>query len=107
MGAAAAVIVIRERRMVEAFQLAGATSPQRSRTADELGVDPTSVGWRRLRERAVIREESPGSDRFYLDFEVWKAVRRMRMRLLVVLLIIVLGVWLSFVVAGLTRHQSP
>ena len=53
----------------------------------------------------MIREQSAGSERFYLDLEVWKAVRRMRMRLLVVLLIIVLGVWLSFVFAGLTRHQ--
>jgi hypothetical protein len=97
MGAAAAAVAIRERRMVEAFQIAGATSPDRARTADEVGVDPGSLGWRRLHNRAVIRESSPGSGRYYLDQEVWIAVRRTRMRILVIFLIVALFAWLALV----------
>jgi hypothetical protein len=97
MGAAAAAVAIRERRMVEAFQIAGATSPDRARTADEVGVDAGSLGWRRLHNRAVIRESSPGSGRYYLDQEVWIAVRRTRMRILVIFLFVALFAWLALV----------
>ena len=81
MGAAAAAVAIAERRMVEAFELAGATSAAAARTPDEVGVETSSLGWRRLTNRAVIREAEPGSGRYYLDREVWQAVRRTRMRL--------------------------
>jgi hypothetical protein len=104
MGAAAAAIAMRERRMVEAFELAGATSPDRARTPDELRVDPSSIGWRRLRDRAVIREESAGSGRYYLDREVWAAVRRMRMRLVAILLVVGVLIWVLVVFLGSSRH---
>ena len=39
MGAAAAVIMMRERRLVEAFTLAAATSPDRALPVETLGVD--------------------------------------------------------------------
>jgi hypothetical protein len=80
MGAAvAAVILMRERRVVEAFERAGATSPDRAISANDVDVDESGVGWRRLRERAIVREATTG--RFYLDVEVWQANRRMRHRL--------------------------
>jgi hypothetical protein len=106
MGAAAGAVVIAERRMVEAFENAGATSPATARTPDELGVDTHSLGWRRLSGRAVIREGVPGSGRYYLDREVWQAVRRTRMRLLIILIIVLVGIWLYFAMVGLLRSSA-
>ena len=106
MGAAAAAVAIAERRMVEAFERAGATSPAAARTPDEVGVDTSSFGWRRLTNRAVIREAAPGSGRYYLDREVWQAVRRTRMRILVILILIVLGAWFYIATMGILRSSS-
>lgn len=106
MGAAAAAVVIAERRIVEAFELAGATSPGNARTPDELAVETTSLGWRRLTNRAVVREAVPGSGRYYLDREVWRAVRRTRIRLLVVLILIVLGAWIYIATMGILRSSA-
>lgn len=86
MGAVAvAVIVAKEREIVEAFRDVGATSPERGVTLDQVGVDER-IGFRRLRQHAVIREASPG--RYYLDEEVWTAVRATRRRVALVLLAI-------------------
>ena len=74
MGAAAAVIMMRERRLVEAFTLAAATSPDRALPVETLGVDYDALALRRLQQRAVIREGAPG--RFYLDVPSWQALRR-------------------------------
>ena len=106
MGAAAAAVAIAERRMVEAFERAGATSVASARTPDEVGVETSSLGWRRLTNRAVVREAAPGSGRYYLDREVWQAVRRTRMRMLVVLILIVLGAWFYFATMGLLRSSA-
>ena len=106
MGAAAAAVVMAERRIVEAFELAGATSAASARTPDELAVETTSLGWRRLTNRAVVREAVPGAGRYYLDREVWQAVRRTRMRIVVILLLIVLGVWFYIATMGLLRSSA-
>jgi hypothetical protein len=88
MGAAvAAVVMMKERQIVEAFQRVRATSPETARPLDTFDVDTDGVGMRRLRDRAVIREAHPGH--FYLDVEVWQAVRRQRRRLALVMFIIV------------------
>ena len=106
MGAAAAAVAVAERRMVEAFELAGATSVAAARSPDEVGVDPSSLSWRRLTNRAVIREAAPGSGRYYLDREVWQAVRRTRMRLVVVLILIVLAAWFYIATMGVLRSSA-
>ena len=58
-----------------------------------------SLAVRQLRNRAVIREASPGI--FYLDEEVWAAVRRTRLRLLAVfvslLAVLLIGVLLGII----------
>ncbi len=92
--------------MAEVFEIAGATSPETARTPDELGVDASSLGWRRLHNRAVVRETSPGSGRYYLDVEVWRAVRRTRRRLIVVLLVLILGAWLYFATVAVLRGSA-
>jgi transposase-like protein len=87
MGAAvAAVIVAKEREIVDAFRDAGAVSTVTARPLDQVGVDE-NIGFRRLRAHEVIREATPG--RYYLDEGVWVAVRRTRRRVMVVLLAVV------------------
>lgn len=90
MATAAAVIIARERHIVDAFVRAGVTSPDRARTPEELGVDASGLAWLRLRDRAVGRESPPGSGRYYVDAEVWQALRRTRHRIAVVLLVVAL-----------------
>ena len=72
-----AIIIGKERRMVGRFVSAGAVSKEHARTLEDLGLHGGLI-LHRLRERAVIRETSPGH--FYVDLESWDAVRRMRRR---------------------------
>ena len=89
MGAAAvaAILRLREREVVDDFRAAGATSPDTARSYDAMGIGDSLV-IRRLHNRAVIREASPG--RWYLDEEVWEAVERTRKRVATVMLSILL-----------------
>lgn len=97
MATAAAVIIAKERHIVDAFVRAGVTSPDRARAPDELGIDHLGLAWRRLRDHAVARESEPGSGRFYVDVEVWQGVRRMRRRVAFAMIVIalVIGVLLT------------
>jgi hypothetical protein len=84
MATAAAVIVAKERHLVDAFVRAGATSVASARTLDELGIEDRGLAIRRLRSHAVVREAGEG--RYYADVEVWNAVRRTRRRIVLTLL---------------------
>ena len=78
MGAAvAAIIVAKERQIVDAFRDVGATDTTTARPLEQIGVDE-NIGFRRLRDHEVIREAAP--DRFYLDEGVRDAVQRTRRR---------------------------
>jgi hypothetical protein len=101
MGAAAIVAVMRrrEREVVDDFRAAGATSRETAQSYTAIGLGE-SLGLRRLRERAVIREAAPGN--YYLDEEVWTAVRRRRRRIATVLLVI-LALFLLGVLAGTSK----
>jgi hypothetical protein len=97
MGAAvAAVLIRREKEVVEDFRAAGATSRETAQSYTAIGLGQ-SVGLKRLRHRAVIREGAPGT--YYLDEEVWTAVRRTRRRIatvfLLILALVLLGVMLG------------
>ena len=92
MSSVAAVILAKERRMVNRVRAAGAVSREQARTLDELGITRGPI-LRRLRERAVIREGS--ADHFYLDEESWAAVQRSRRRAIHVLGVIALVVLLA------------
>jgi hypothetical protein len=87
MGAAITVILLKERQVIAAFKDAGAIAPDRALDPRDIRVDRDGLIWRRLRERAIIRESESGL--FYFDEEVWNAQRRARLRLVTVLLIIV------------------
>lgn len=95
--AAAAIIVAKERHIVERFRDVGVTSSASARRLDDVGVGD-GLALHRLRRHEVIRETSPGM--FYLDEPVWNAVRNTRRRMLVVVLVIAvlisIGVSLGF-----------
>ena len=88
MGVAAAIVHRKEREVVGAFRRAGALSPATARDLDWVRVDRDSIGFRRLHRLAVVREATPGA--YYLDEEVWTAVRGSRRRLAFALLLVVL-----------------
>lgn len=88
MGGAAVIAIMRrrEREVVDDFRTAGATSPATAQSYTAVGIGE-SMALRRLHDRAVIREAAPGL--YYLDEEVWAALRRMRRRIAAVMLAIV------------------
>ena len=98
MGAAviAAAMRRREQEVIDDFRAAGAISPDRAQSYTALGLGET-LALRRLRNRAVIREAAPGV--YYLDEEVWSAVRRTRHRLLAVVIAILVALLIG-VLAG-------
>ena len=97
MGAAVAAILIRrEKEVVDDFRAAGATSRESAQSYTAIGLGE-SLGLKRLRDRAVIREAAPGT--YYLDEEVWTAVRRTRRRVATVFFLI-LALFLLGVVVG-------
>jgi hypothetical protein len=85
--AAAAAVLVKERHVVEAFQRARATSPERAVVPEDIGVDLAGVGGRRLLRHAALR--ATGSGLYYLDEPTWVALRSTRRRLVFVLLAIV------------------
>lgn len=95
--AAAAIIVAKERHIVDRFRDLGVMSSTSARRLDDVGVGE-GLALRRLRRHEVIREASPGM--FYLDEPVWNAVRNTRRRMVVVVLLIAaligIGVSLGF-----------
>ena len=101
MGAAVIVAAMRmrEREVIDDFRAAGATSPDRAQSYTAIGRGE-SLAVRRLRNRAVIREASPGV--FYLDEEVWAAVRRTRLRMVTVF-VAILAVLLVGVALGIIK----
>ena len=99
MGASAAIAIMRlkEREVVEDFRAAGALTPSTAQSYAAMGFGEARA-MKRLHDSAVIRETSPGL--YYLDEEVWIAVRRIRQRraLIIgsVLILIFLGLAMGF-----------
>lgn len=81
--AVAALLRRREQEVVDDFRAAGALSPSTAQSYTAIGLGD-SLAIKRLRNRAVIREAAPGA--YYLDEEVWTAVRRTRQRLGIVII---------------------
>jgi hypothetical protein len=90
MTAAVAIIIRREKDAVAAFKAAGATSADRASTPEALGVRH-DVALRRLTSRAVLRPgKQPGT--LYLDEPSWVALRGMRQRMAVVMIVVAICV---------------
>jgi hypothetical protein len=82
--AAVAVLIRREREVVEACRRAGAVSAATARPLRELGLSD-SPGVDRLKDRAVLRMGAPGT--WYLDEPSFEALLRGRQRLMLVLVL--------------------
>jgi hypothetical protein len=101
MGAAAAAIIIkREKDLVEHFRRARATNPQAAQSSDALGVDEDNFIWRRLVSSAVIRPGTTGM--YYLDEPSWEAMGRRRRRLAIVALVGAAALGLLLYLAGMS-----
>jgi len=87
VGAAVAVIVAKEQKIVELFRRAGAVEPGSAVTPAGIGV-PDMMAFRRLCQHDVLREAAPGT--FYLDEQGWGELRGRRRRLGFMLLFAVL-----------------
>ena len=102
MGAeAAAAIVARERRTVDAFRRAGASSPAAARSLAEVGLDESWVV-DRLVDRAVLRQAEPG--RYYLDEAAWQGFRRARGRFALIAAIAILVLALGVLLVNVLRR---
>ena len=98
---AAAAIVARERRTVDAFRRSGATSPVETRSLAELGLYESWVV-DRLMNRAVVRRAEPGT--YYLDEESWQAFRRARGRRVIIAAVVILLIALGFLLKKVVRR---
>lgn len=95
MGAAAAVIMRKQRDIVQTFRASGAVSRERARVPDDLGVDENLV-FKGLVRRAVLRDA--GNGRYFLDEPSWNALHTLRQRMaLVVLFFIFAAILLGIV----------
>jgi hypothetical protein len=96
-GVAVAIMLMKERQVAEGFERAGITSAERAKAPEELGVGMHGIGWRRLVNRAIVREAKPGL--WYLDLPSWQAARRTRRQRSVALLVVVLAA-AAFIIFG-------
>lgn len=97
MGASvAAILIAKERHIVDAYQRAGATTPDAAVTPASLGVDER-LAFRKLVGHAVLRETTPGA--YYVDEPSWRALRSLRRRLatiaVLIAIVIALVSWLG------------
>lgn len=94
MGAVVAVILMKERQVVDAFMRADAITAESARTLDDLGVSAHGAAWRILVDRAILR--SPGDGRYFVDVQSWEAAIRTRRRRLLVFLVLFVAIALWF-----------
>ena len=97
MAAAIAVIHRQERDIVNGFRGLGATSPDRARDPQELGVRHQHA-FDRLARRAVLRDA--GNGKYYLDELSWEAFRSLRRRMAIVMLVVVFAMLGVFIATG-------
>ena len=108
MGAAAAAVIVRkEREIVEAYRAARAVNPAAARDPSDVGVHQHLV-FARLVRRAVLRDV--GGGRYYLDEPSWEALRSIRRRIVLVAIVIAIivmgGVVLTGGAAALTHMRT-
>ncbi len=84
MGAAAAIIIRKERDIVRLYEQAGATSPAAARTPSDVGVHER-VAFKILVRRAVLCEVGP--DCYYVDVPRWNALRALRRRVAIAVIL--------------------
>ncbi len=86
---AVAVMIKREKEIVESFESAGATGADSARPLGALGLEE-SRHFERLRRHQVVRTAAPGT--WYLDRAAWRARQLHRRRVVVAMLAVALFV---------------
>jgi len=97
MGTTAAIIIRKEKDLVEHFQQARAVSPATAQSLSALRLDD-GTALTHLRSRAVIREGAAGT--FYLDEPSWLALGRIRRRIILIAVLIVVGLGITTALTG-------
>ena len=95
--AAVAVIKRKEREIVNTFRGVGATSPERARDPEELGVKQ-HLAFDRLAQRAVLREAGDG--KYYLDEPSWNAIRSLQRRIAFAMLAVIIVLMVALAMTG-------
>ncbi len=106
MGAPAIAVIIRKKEndLVDYFRDSGALSPDTAKSLRDMQIMEDDFAFKRLHRRAVIREVHEGE--YYLDEEVWRAVRNTRRRIAALMVIlIVLGLIMFYLNNG--AHGAP
>ena len=98
MAAAAAILIRKEKDIVELYRRASATSVATARTPDDLGIHHR-VPFKVLVRRAVLRDA--GGDRFYLDEARWQALQVRRRRMAVGVLVLMIAMIFVLSAAGI------
>ena len=94
------VMLHQQRKLVSAFEDAGAINAAHARTAAQLGVQP-GMAWQHLVGHAVLR--CPGEARYFLDVANWQRLRRRR-RYLAFVVIAALLFGLALVMLSTRTH---
>lgn len=103
MGAAVAAVIMRKQRdLVQVFQGARATSSSTARYPADIGVEEDII-FRGLVRRAVLRDV--GGGRYYFDEPSWSSLRSIRRRMALVILSIVILIALVPLLITLTRKS--
>lgn len=100
--AVAAVIQRQEREIVDTFRGVGATNPSRARDPEELGVR-FHLAFDRLVRRAVLREAGDG--KYYLDEPSWNALRSLRRRVALIVLVMMAAL-VGLIAAGVFTARA-
>ncbi|WP_158882720.1 hypothetical protein [Rhodanobacter sp. L36] len=85
-------IVLKQKRIAQAFERAAATTPGTAQTPQQLGIKQ-GLAWGQLVRHAVLR--CPGEGRYFVDISNWQRLRRLRRRIAISIisaLLIVLAV---------------
>ncbi len=104
MGAAIAAVMHRqEQDIVNGFRGVGATSPDRARDPQELGLRH-QLAFDRLARRAILRDAGDG--RYYLDEPSWNAFRSMRRRMAIVMLVVIFAMLAMLIATGALMSRN-
>ncbi|MEO5829779.1 MAG: hypothetical protein ABIQ36_04340 [Rhodanobacter sp.] len=83
-----AVMMVKQRTIVRAFERAAATSAATACRPEQLGLKQ-GMAWYQLVQHAVLR--CPGEARYFLDIANWQRLRQRRQRVVLGVMAILLG----------------